>query len=286
MRVSAALILSCAAGTYAWGEKAHQATGRIAQGFINKCAQKEVFGLIPENNSDIGIAATWADTVKFTPEFAFSFGLHFIDSHDNTPIDQGKTSCTVDLLRDCANGQCIVKAISNYTEQLDPENNFPLKQRQEAFKFLAHFFGDVTFQGETLAPAFPDPSKPRTTPFQLHGLWDFIIPETDMAVNFNGSIAGYADDLVKRLSVGGDLRKSRHSWTTCKEPYVTKSGKKISVCPLEYSTSANVINCDTVWSGFSVRPDGKGTEDDLGFSYNDRVAPLIRKQIAMAGYRF
>ncbi|RKP11617.1 S1/P1 nuclease, partial [Piptocephalis cylindrospora] len=79
----------------------------------------------------------WPDEVKRHPPYTWSYSLHFIDIMDDPP-----KACGYLRDRDCPKGQCILGAVSNYTNQLACSTQQD-RPRDEAVKFLVHFLGDL-----------------------------------------------------------------------------------------------------------------------------------------------
>jgi hypothetical protein len=103
--------------------------------------------LEPQYNKSIGLAAAWADDYAHTPEGAFSYQWHWIDSADNAPY-----YCNVYYHRDCSKGGCVVSAIANQTQILkscvDRVEAGELVDGQDlqcsyALKWVVHFLGDI-----------------------------------------------------------------------------------------------------------------------------------------------
>ncbi|KAJ3523055.1 hypothetical protein NM688_g8788 [Phlebia brevispora] len=107
---SIALVLSAVASVIAWGDKGHQSVGYIAELFLRPKAKlfvNETLG--PEYNYSLGVAATWADTVKTMPAYAWSADLHYVNAQ--------------------------VTAIANYTARI-ADTTLGHDEHQEALKFL------------------------------------------------------------------------------------------------------------------------------------------------------
>src|SRR4051794_29585796 len=102
----------------------------IAQQFLDANAKSYVSKILdPSYAGELGPAATWADTVKYTSNYSWSKPLHYADAMDSAPA-----SCGYDDARDCK-GNCIVSAITNYTKRLSCSGKFGAPAQTEALKF-------------------------------------------------------------------------------------------------------------------------------------------------------
>lgn len=103
--------LAAIPSVYAWGQLGHQTIGLIAQSYLlPDTIEKVQFYLNDTTPTYMGNIATWADSYRYLPEGAFSYGYHFIDSEDAPPPD----SCKIEYPGDCPPEGCIVSAIANY----------------------------------------------------------------------------------------------------------------------------------------------------------------------------
>ncbi|CAI2164902.1 20191_t:CDS:2 [Funneliformis geosporum] len=121
----------------AYGYVGHEITAVIAQRFLTPEARKNVQLLLPkEAKGDLSFIASWADRVKYTPEYNFTSRMHFFTPRNDKPPNQCFAMYIpgrIDLLN----------AIHNYTNRLDPNNDLAFWPRAEALRFLVHFIGDL-----------------------------------------------------------------------------------------------------------------------------------------------
>merc|ERR1719323_1485029 len=92
-----------------WGVDGHQATAMVASSLISNTTRAQVDRILGSGYS-MAKASTWADQIKRYPEWKWSSKLHFMDVPEHV--------CTADYGRDCVNGECVVGAIANFTQQL------------------------------------------------------------------------------------------------------------------------------------------------------------------------
>jgi hypothetical protein len=110
-----------------FGSRGHHLTSAIGQRLLSKGAYSKIDMLIPDFSFED--MSTWADTVK--RKIPWSSSLHYVNPQDDEP-----DSCSFVFSRDCPDEKCIVGALYNYTERLDPKNNYPDNVRIEALKFF------------------------------------------------------------------------------------------------------------------------------------------------------
>ncbi|KAI9202766.1 S1/P1 nuclease [Polychytrium aggregatum] len=284
------LILVSARLALAWGALGHQLTGQIATAYLSKEAKEAVDALLPARwYGNLSRACTWADEIKGRRYYAWSSKLHYIDCQ----VDMHARICSVDLDRDCRNGACIVGAIYNYTERLDPGNGYPLDQQAEALRFLIHFVGDMAqplhasgiYRGGNDWHVIFDNRTSHLNgmsikrPYNMHSIWDSSIMEKDIREHHGGQVSNYIKSIMYDLEYG-QWEDEKYDWIECKSPYVTRSGRSTPACAVEWAKISNALNCETVWVGVEPRD-----KVDLGGEYYRRNAPILRKTIAQGGIR-
>jgi hypothetical protein len=249
---------------FAWGPIGHNMTAYVAYNQIHNNTR-----MVLHKNYNITTAddfasvANWADIVKDMPEYRWSYDLHFIDIQ-SPPL----TRCLFEPEIDCANGQCVYRAIYNYTKilQKDPYN-------WEALKFLVHFMGDI-FQpfhvgyaldigGNTihLSYSFDDKcsrvhSKAETN---LHAIWDSAIIE--QRVKELGGKPAFLDELL----VLNSKSKFDPEWTT--GDFANSSIGTICYENLYFENGTQITN---------------GTHLDRG--YYARMLPIVEQRLIASGY--
>jgi hypothetical protein len=131
--VTALLGIAAVPAVSAWGSFGHESVAYIAQDFVNAKTKAAVQSILGDTSADyMANVATWADSYRETTAGKWSAPLHFIDAMDNPP-----TSCDVVYSRDCADNECVVGAISNYTSQL-LSSSTSTANRLNALKFIIH----------------------------------------------------------------------------------------------------------------------------------------------------
>lgn len=126
----------------------HQQIGHAAEHLLNPATKSILYQILePHYNNSIGLAAAWADDYAHTPDGAFSYQWHWIDSADDAPH-----YCNVYYHRDCSAGGCVVSAIANQTQILKScidrvkageLVNGDDAQCSQALKWVVHFLGDI-----------------------------------------------------------------------------------------------------------------------------------------------
>jgi len=267
----------------AWGRSGHIFTGSIAQAFLSQPAKIWVSRVLPTRfHGMLSEATSWADTIK--RQFPWSYTMHFIDAQYKTP-DEGGDYCELDMERDCEEGVCVVTAVSNYTERLigDADANSLL--------FLIHFIGDLhqplhnvaKFRGgNDYAVRFGrDISAGGDVGVEdsmnMHGLWDYALMDKWIRQYYRSSSYFFLDSILKKLQTG-IWAAEKDTWLTC-PPAPSDIYRPIpTICPAHWSQETGRLNCKSVWVGVDHTT-------DLGGDYYDRNAPILEKQLAIAGYR-
>ncbi|CZS88544.1 hypothetical protein WAI453_010722 [Rhynchosporium graminicola] len=265
-------LLSSLPLTLSWGTLGHTTVAYIASNFVEPSTQ-EFFQRILHNNSDAYLAgvATWADSFRYTAAGRFSAPFHFIDAEDSPP-----ESCGVQYARDCGEQGCIVGAIQNYTRQLlNPDLNGGL--RNMAAKFVIHLLGDIHQPlhvenlekgGNGVQVLF------NGAHVNLHHVWDTSIAETQ--------VGGYglplASEWAKNLSLAitdKEYKPLAASWLKgidLADPVTTS---------LAWAGETNLFVCTAVLPAGVEGVEGK----ELNGTYYEKAAPVVRMQVAKAGYR-
>jgi len=114
-----------------WGPEGHSLIARIAEAQLTPAVHAKVVEILGPNVTMASVAS-WPDEIRRSrPETGT---WHYID----IPIDQRR----LDMTRDCAKGDCVIKKIEDFEVVLhDPST--PAVQRREALLFLIHFVGDM-----------------------------------------------------------------------------------------------------------------------------------------------
>jgi len=269
----AALLLFLLPTVHSWGDVGHELTGALANRLMNSNTANLTTSLL--GNMDLPHAAVWADSIKYTKGYRWSAILHFVDSKDSPP-----SSCGVDYSRDCRGNQCVIGAIANYTTQLTCDND--QSTRSIAFKFLAHFIGDITQPLHTCARdeggnkdkvTFDGQTRSHYGPINLHSIWDSSILEKRLRKDFRNKFDSYADYLYNQVKT---VYPDVSTWTQC----LDDGSSSIRDCALSWAQDSDGLNCDMVWSDYLANPHA-----DLGGQYYSKAFPIAEKQLAKAGVR-
>ena len=113
----------------AWGPKAHQVVGYVAEHFL----QPDVKTILRQefNIKHLAQVAVWADDVRKSRRQKL---WHYSN------VKEGKWLYLQE--RDCPQGNCVVERIKFYHQTLK-NRDLPKKKRREAIKYLVHFIGDI-----------------------------------------------------------------------------------------------------------------------------------------------
>jgi hypothetical protein len=248
----------------AWTDYGHQMTADIAQHYLSSKAKFEISKILTETNGKMAPVSTWADTIKKNPKYSFSSVLHY----SNTP-----GTCEHDMKRDCPTLNCVVGAVSNYTNLLIQRNQHNPADVKDFLKFLIHFIGDISCPmhigwakdrgGNDIKVKFFGQSA------SLHFVWDHLIILKHMNDNFKGKQELLLNSLLDKLK--GEMKGKIKEWTSCRE-----AGQVI--CPNEWATETAQVSCDP---GYKNVKNG----DNLEHEYYTKSVPHVETQIMKGGIR-
>ena len=123
------LILSSSPG-FPWGPEGHQVVALIAKKYMTAAAQAKAGDLL--DGSGIDAVASWADDYRH--DHRETGPWHYID----IPL----ADSTIDLARECPNGDCVIVKTEQFLAVLkDP--NADKATKAQALKFVIHFVGDL-----------------------------------------------------------------------------------------------------------------------------------------------
>ncbi|THU97421.1 nuclease Le3 [Dendrothele bispora CBS 962.96] len=276
------LLAGLSSKVFGWGDIGHQAVGYIAMEFLNPTATDFVKSTLgPEYNGSLGVAAAWADSARRTPEYKWSTELHFVDVEDTPP-----TSCSVVIDRDCANNNCILSAIANYTLRLT-DDLLSKKDHHEALKFLSEyistfFLGDIGqplhaegegLGGNKIAVKCDGVLK------NLHSVWDDSFINKLVYAQYQNSTMVWVGELVRRIKVCLISLIPLDTSDVLRQKNKTYSDISRGMeCPLIWASESNKIDCSYVWTYSSF-------DDVCNSSYYEGAITFIELQIAKQGYR-
>ncbi|PIL37753.1 hypothetical protein GSI_01447 [Ganoderma sinense ZZ0214-1] len=224
-------VLSAALSVRAWGNLGHETIGFVAQQFLAPKALTFVQSTLNSTwNFSLGPAAIWADQVKSETAFKWSADLHFVDAQDSPLTGE----CSVDEQRDCADQDCILAAIANYTTRV-VQKGLAKEQTLEALLFLGlcqpvsqnpradclstdHFLGDIgqPLHVEALEVGGNDISAKCSgeSSTNLHAVWDTGMVTKHIDQAHGGTPQQYAADLVAEIQTGAFAAVAA-SWLAC-----------------------------------------------------------------------
>ena len=180
--VGATLLALGCSGASAWGGEAHRVIADIARPFLDEAARRGVAAMLeaerrlhPDSRMrTLADAATWADEVRSSRPEARRW--HF----DDVPL-----CAAAERARYCAGGDCASAQIDRLAALL-ADRDAPLAERVDAFKYLAHFVGDIHQPlhaadnddrgGNAIAVILEGSFAPEVLPANLHRIWDVDLP--------------------------------------------------------------------------------------------------------------
>jgi hypothetical protein len=256
----------------AWGSLGHTTVAYIAQNFVCDKTAKFAQKLLNDSSTAyLANVATWADSYRSEPEGKFSSVLHYIDALDNPP-----KSCNIDYARDCPEEGCIVSAIANYSSRA-VEKDVGIVEQQKALKWVIHFLGDVhqplhveniAVGGNLINVTFNGAKT------NLHSIWDTAIPQKSAGNYSMANALSWATTLTSEIK-HGQYKNDSKSWL---EGLDAKDAINSS---LVWARGANQYVCTTVLPNGPDAVFGK----ELSGAYYESAIPVVKMQIAKAGYR-
>ncbi|KAJ3098895.1 hypothetical protein HDU97_003670 [Phlyctochytrium planicorne] len=270
----------------AWGNLMHATTANLAwklmkdttrqqlvdRGFLKIFGNTFVTSATNATNTptQIGSIAVWADQHR-SGDYAFAYNFHFADNEDDQP-----KSCSFDYSRDCPNGVCHVGAIANYTSQLECNSGYDAATQTQALEFIVHFMGDITQPlhncGKLKGANDQKINWQGDSSKNLHGAWDYLIPEKNLNENYGGDLEVYANYVIQKY------QDRAAEFTSCTDIHGGIN------CPTAWAVEANTFDCSVVWTDDVYNSVSK--KIDLSTSgYYDNVKDIAEIQVVKAGFR-
>jgi hypothetical protein len=251
-RILGALILVAlsSAQAMAWGSEGHRVIAEIAEQYLEPTAARQARDLLAiENATTLSSVSTWADQIR--PQRRATGPWHYVD----IPI----TATAYDVIRDCADGTCIIAKIDQFAKVLANRETEPAR-RLEALKFIVHFVGDL-HQPLHVADNHDRGGNEIIVTFQgrktnLHAVWDTAL----LAGVVQGNERAYALQLTHSIN-NADL----DAW---------RSGSIVS-----WANDTHDVAVRTV---YGLLPHLPGV---LPASYAEEALPIARQQLEKAGVR-
>ncbi|KAF9993944.1 hypothetical protein BGZ80_007975, partial [Entomortierella chlamydospora] len=232
----------------AWGAVGHTLTGQIAQQYLTSTTTSVVNTLLSDYEGLLGNVASWADKVRFLSQYKWATPLHFFDPQNDNPPEH----CEAQYVY---GGQDSVNALFNMTSQLvkykktPPKTTAATKHQEEVLKFFVHWMGDIhqpLHDSTPLRGGNDAPIKWGKKKSNLHSMWDTLI------------ITAYLDDT---LNLAKTYWKDVSTWTVCdpsllqKNPWSDVVDSVKTLCPIEWASTTNTLDCSYVWVDYSSTRD-------------------------------
>jgi len=260
-----------------WGTVGHQTTATIAQFFLSDKAQAQAEYFFPNVSGQLEVYATWADSVRSKPAYAWSSPLHFIDTPDWACVYTPSTDCpTISGSKD----MCVAGAILNYTSIL-LNSKASKSSKTEALKFLIHFIGDIhqplhvsfasDLGGNTIKGTYDGSST------NLHSVWDTSLITTRVSEDFGGDANKYVNYLVDKIRT--DWKSLAATWQNCN----STDDSTVYSCPNEWANESAKLACEYAYTDQNGKEIPNGFK--LGAPYYDFVKDIVDEQLAKGGVR-
>ncbi len=283
---------------WSWGDIGHGAVGYIAEKNLTPAAQALVHKILgPE---PLLISAVWPDHARSDPRFKPFSSYHFVEIPEGT---------TYDKLSDAQKAPMSAHTIVSQVPQLLVGNTINRDQKMILLRYLVHVVGDIhqplhvgngVDMGANLCDVkWTDPQSGQLRSLNLHTVWDenLILNIADEFQKSSGVATGgkrwFGDkemgdvalaftekEITYASANAGDLlswyaeTRALHSLvypdaTPVKEP------AERSYCKMVHPESKKIVDGN-------YKADKVPTLED---SYVQRALPIIKKQIALGGYR-
>jgi len=248
--LAALVVFFCFTTAWPWGRLGHQTVAQIAEDRLSDAALNKIADILGEDVS-LADVAMWADEIKWGRPKTRPW--HFIDVniHENPNPS--------DLSDYCPDGNCVTNQIGEWIKILkNPNNSQP--QREEALKFIVHLVGDL-HQPLHCSDDNDKGGNDKKVRFfkrkvKLHALWDNVIESS-----------GTEDPVT--------LARKLEDKINGQEAAAWKKGNAANWAIESWSIAKDVI--------YPHYRDHEG--EKLGKSYQNKMRPIAREQLAKAGVR-
>jgi hypothetical protein len=292
------------ASAFGWGCEGHQTIALIARAHLTPTASKAVDQLLRENPIDANLSrfckdrpedlmadsATWADDARTIEKTA---DWHFIDIPLAIKADAANKEAAMNWCKPAPDGKpgCIVTAI-DYEWSILRDTSKPARVRAKALRYVIHFVGDLSQPlhagdnhdrgGNCTEIRFYSDAKPEN----LHAVWDYKIIARDLEAR-KATQAQYARSLDEEFAL---------EWRFWSESQID-----VLAWTWESHALASAVTYAELKPPIPPAPAALGTADQTACSggraavaalhisiddeYAEKVLPVIREQLAKAGYR-
>lgn len=115
---------------YAFGPTGHLIAGRVAEAHLCPTAAGHLAPLL--GGWSLATAGLWPDIIRADPAWEHSRAWHYLNVDDGAPIARATAS----------SGENVLAALARFEARLG-NPALPLRQRQEALRFVVHFIADL-----------------------------------------------------------------------------------------------------------------------------------------------
>ncbi|KAK3811903.1 MAG: S1/P1 nuclease [Benniella sp.] len=293
MRFSASLIAAVSVtllginSAEGYGILGHTLTGQIAQRFLTPETARQVKEILsPYYDGLLSKAAPWADTIKGQAKYRWASVYHYV----NTPGDDPPNICKCEYVPE---GADVVNGILKMTAKLlqfkvvEPTTDEERADREDALKFFVHFLGDVH---QPLHASGKDRggnnarAKWGRAGTSLHRIWDGQLILKDVKDKYNNDPKAYLEDMIGRTKTV--WKDQAANWTVCdpsKRIEHPTTDALTTLCPLEWATFMNQLDCTYVWKDYDSSRDYSSDFFDTVTGEGSEF--LVQKLMTMSGIR-
>lgn len=286
---------------FGWGCDAHQVIALIARAHLTHSASNEVDQLLRDNPIDPALnrfctdrpddfmadSATWADDKRAAGDTA---DWHFIDIPLTVHADAAHQKDAMKWCEALPSGKpgCIISALE-YELAILRNKRQPPAARADALRYTIHFMGDLTQPlhtvdhrgGNCTSIRFFSEAKPEN----LHAIWDTALVRRDIETrrSTQSQYAQFVDDAFSRdWPVWGKSKVDILAWTWESHAFASTVVYGELKPPIPAAPPAELKD----QAACNVERDAVAAlHISIGDEYASRALPVIREQMARAGYR-
>lgn len=238
-----------------WGFRGHEATGFIAEFFLNEQA-REASEFLLGGPGGLVRESTWADGYRNDPVYGWTGALHYFNTPD--------WACGYNHTRDCSGNECATGAVEDLALLQDTNlmqgRSIP---KVDALKFLIHYVQDVH---QPMHGAFAsDLGGNRVANLQfnggvwnLHSLWDTGMLIKRVSDDFGGSYDNYASYLLNQAQPPNSMQS-----------------------PRDYSDDTARLACEFAYTDVDGSIIREG--DTISTAYYERGIPIVEQRLIASG---
>jgi hypothetical protein len=161
------LLISLSFSTMAWGVLGHRIIGQIADSYLTRHAQKEIFSIL--GTESVAMASNWPDFIKSDPAYSYLSPWHYVNLKPGMKAEEVKAFLDADTATDA------YTKINFLVAELKKQD-LPQVSKVLYLRLLIHIVGDVHQPMHVGRLDDLGGNKIKVlwfnNPFNLHQIWD------------------------------------------------------------------------------------------------------------------